>query len=336
MNEQKFSRVCIPCSTYVLTFYLLMSNQEEIDKTFFFFAHTIPENVRKKFPNSTFIDLNDVWHKNKYILALYTLIKRRKKWPFIFYADIYGLDFYWDLLRGLKMNYIEDCPNILDIWENSSLYSAYKEFETYSPLKKRLKRLLFGDYYQHPVGTSSMTMAVYTSSPYDKPYHKNKRNIVKRLSEEWESCSKEKKQYILRIFDLNQEDIQKLASRKVILLTQAFVEDGKMSEKEQVEMYRIIIEHYGEKNIIIKPHPRDKIDYKKEFSKALFFDKKMPMQMLAAMGVTFECVATVNSSSALSFGTDANIDWWGEQMDKEIIRDEGFLTLEEAKQVLCH
>lgn len=91
------SRVCIPCSTYVLTFYLLMSSQKEIDNTFFFFAHTIPENIRKKFPNSTFIDLKDFWHKNKYVLALYTLVKRRKDWAFLFDADIYGLDFYWDL-----------------------------------------------------------------------------------------------------------------------------------------------------------------------------------------------------------------------------------------------
>ena len=36
MNNSKMSRVCIPCSTYVLTFYLLMSSQKEIDNTFSF------------------------------------------------------------------------------------------------------------------------------------------------------------------------------------------------------------------------------------------------------------------------------------------------------------
>ena len=50
------SRVCIPCSTYVLTFYLLMSSPKEIDNTFFFFAHPIPENNGKKFLNSTLPD----------------------------------------------------------------------------------------------------------------------------------------------------------------------------------------------------------------------------------------------------------------------------------------
>ena len=111
---------------------------------------------------------------------------------------------------------------------------------------------------------------------------------------------------------------------------------GKMSDKEQIEMYRTIIEHYGEENIIIKKHPRDGRNYEKDFPEALHFNKNIPMQMLAVMGVSFKCVATVNSSSALSFGADVNIDWWGEQMDEELIRDEGFLTLKEAKQVLFH
>ena len=93
---------------------------------------------------------------------------------------------------------------------------------------------------------------------------------------------------------------------------------------------------YGEKNIIIKKHPRDGRNYEKEFPQALHFNKNIPMQMLAVMGVSFECVVTVNSSSALSFGAEANIDWWGEQMDEELICDEGFLTLKEAKQVLLH
>lgn len=48
MNNSKMSRVCIPCSTYVLTFYLLMSSQKEIDNTFFFFAHTLKEYRSKE------------------------------------------------------------------------------------------------------------------------------------------------------------------------------------------------------------------------------------------------------------------------------------------------
>ena len=49
---------------------------------------------------------------------------------------------------------------------------------------------------------------------------------------------------------------------KVILLTQPYAIDGHMTEEEQMNVYRKIVSHYGEDNVVIKPHPRDKCDYK--------------------------------------------------------------------------
>ena len=175
---------------------------------------------------------------------------------------------------------------------------------------------------------------IYTSSPYNKSYHYGKRNIVKNLKEEWENSSIEKKQFILDIFDISIKDFALLKSRKVLLLTQPFYEDGKMSINKQIDMYRNIIRHYGEENVIIKPHPRDKCDYKKEIPNILYFAKQIPMQLLAIFGLTLDHLVTINSSSALSFGSTVNIDWWAEQMDKDIIEDMGFKTLNEAKSAL--
>jgi hypothetical protein len=42
----------------------------------------------------------------------------------------------------------------------------------------------------------------------------------------------------------------------------------------------------------------------------------------------------VNSSSAFSFGEDADIDWWAEKLDYERITDGGVKTLAEAKKLL--
>ena len=41
-----------------------------------------------------------------------------------------------------------------------------------------------------------------------------------------------------------------------------------------------------------------------------------------------------NSSSALSFGLDTAIDWWAEEMERDLVKDEGFCTLQEARQAL--
>lgn len=47
MNKKNFHRVCIPCSTYVLTFYLLMSSKKEIDETFFSLPTPFPRVSEK-------------------------------------------------------------------------------------------------------------------------------------------------------------------------------------------------------------------------------------------------------------------------------------------------
>lgn len=335
MSKHKtYTRACIPCSVYALTFYLLMSSKQEINNTCFFFAHTIPEPIRKKFSNAIFIDINDFWHRNKYLLAPYTFIKRKIRWPFLDKAEIFGLDFYWDLLRGLNMNYIEDCPNVLDIWETSRLYEFYQKGQTESTIKRKIKQWLFGKYYQCPVGTSSAVKAIYTSSPYNKPYHQGKLKIVIDLKQTWENCDTEKKEFILNIFDLTTNDLQILKSRKVILLTQPYVEDKKMSEEQLISIYNDIINKYGTENVLIKPHPRDKREYKHFFPNTSLFNKSVPMQLLALLGVNYEHIATINSSSALSFGIDAPIDWWAEKLEPNLVCDEGFCTLADAKKTL--
>ena len=317
-----------------MTYYLLMSTKEEINNTFFFFAHTLPVNLRSHFPNSTFLNIKGSWiYKFNFLLAPYMIVKRFIKWPFLFKADIYGLDFYWFLLRGLKNNYIEDCPFVLDIWETSSLYKFYIEAENTNLIKKLLRRLLYGEYYLHPVGTSSSTKAIYTSIPYNKPYHKGLPNIVVDLRKAWRDSCEEKKNFILSVYGITNEDLELMKTRNVLILTQPMYIDKVMSRDEQIDIYREMIDKYGILNVIVKPHPRDTLDYKGLFPGVIYFNKVVPMQLLAILGVNFKKVATVNSSSALSFGKDADIDWWAEQLDCPRITDSGVKTLAEAKRL---
>jgi hypothetical protein len=312
-----------------------MSSKEEIDNTFFFFAHTIPENLRKHFHNSAYLPIKESRiYQNPFLLAPYMIFKRRISWPFLFHAEIFGLDFFWYLLRGLKFNYIEDCPNVLDIWETSSLYQNYLN-ATNSPLiKKWLRKLLFGEYYCFPVGTSKSVKAIYASSPNDKSYHKGKEHYVIDLKDLWDKSSTEKKNFIQGIYNISEEDFALLRSSSVIILTQPLCYDGIMSQDEQISIYRSMIEYYGAENIIIKPHPRDVTNYPEIFPNVKYLSKPIPMQILSLWGVNFEKVVTVNSSSALSFGKDADIDWWAEKMDFPRITDAGVKTLEEAKDLI--
>lgn len=334
MNKRKFDKVCIPGSMYCLAFYLLMNTKEEIENTFFFMTPSIPLGLRKKFPNYTYLNLNNsILYKNKILLSLYMIIKRRISWNFLFTAEIYGLDFYWFLLRGIKMNYIEDGPFVFDIWERSSLYKNWQASKRKNIIKRTLKRILFGEYYSNPVGTSSLVKKIYSSSPVSKPYYINKEIEIVNLKEAWHKSSQEQKNYILSIFNISNNDIERIQSRNTIILTQPMYIDKVMSKEDQIDIYRQMIKKYGEENCIIKPHPRDLIDYQKLFPGSIYFNKSVPMQLLAIWGASFKKVVTVNSSSALSFGKDADIDWWAEVLDYPKLINSGVKTLKEAKQL---
>lgn len=328
--QQERQRVCMPNSLYCFMYYLFLSTEEQIDNTIYFFTKDIPEEIQQHMPHHHFVDTLK-WGRNRYFTSLYWMVFRNIKYPELKHADIYGLDFNWWLLRGLKMSYIEDGPCVLDIWEKGTTYSSYKAFMNRGFLKKTLSSLFFGEYYCRPLGTSPLTTTIYTSAPYNKPYHQGKQNVVMRLDDAWNNASSCKKKRILEIFNIDDDCMRQLNSRSVIILTQPYAADRHMTEEEQVNIYRKMVETYGEGNVIIKPHPRDKTDYKHLFPNVTVFDKIIPMQFLVLLGANFERVATINSSSALSFGKDATIDWWAEKMDRDVVKDEGFLTLEDAK-----
>ncbi len=315
-----------------------MSTEEEIRNTTFFFGMSIPESVKRHFPRHYTLDEEKENHyiKNKYVRSLAMKIMRRRWYPELYGSEIYGLDFHYSLLRGFRINYIEDAPCVLDVFENTHLYECYKRFMAQPAFVRWCKRLLFGDYYQCPVGTSPLVKCIYTSTPpAHKEYHEGKEQRQVDLEKSWRESPETKKEFILRVFGLDGSQLEALCRRDTILLTQPFAVDRKMTEAEQIGMYREIVGHYGEENVVVKPHPRDRCDYRKEFPGALVFDKPVPMQFLVMLGCgKFSHIATVNSSSALSFGADAPIDWWGERMDEKVIRDNGFLTLAEAKASL--
>ena len=193
--------------------------------------------------------------------------------------------------------------------------------------------MLRGDFYQQPIATSNAVTDIYTTAFYEKPYHNGKKLHVHSWQELWDKSSKEKQQYIYKIFGISQKDIEMLQKKKIILLTQAFSDDKMMTENEQIELYRKILQNYSAEEVVIKPHPRDFINYKEAFPHVMYFDKVVPMQILKVWGADFDVIATVTSSSALTFGIDKQIDWYGSYMHPGIIKNEGLRTLEDAIEI---
>lgn len=111
--------------------------------------------------------------------------------------------------------------------------------------------------------------------------------LVRRLTQE-------DKNMILRIFmedmDALMEQLSCGAAKKVLVLTEPLC-----SLDVRERLFRDLIEQYGQgAQVLIKPHPRDVLDYHTVFPQHIVLDGKFPMEILNFIeGLTFEKVVSV-------------------------------------------
>lgn len=331
MKAGKKYRVCIAEALYPMLLYLLISSEDEIRRTIFIVDYRIESRIIERLPHVVFEDITkDIYLRSKWAMCLYGWWLRFSRFRFMNHADIYGLDFKWYLLNKLHINYIEDAPNIFNLWETSPMYRQYLKSQNIKPWKRKLRKLIFGDFFRNPVATSDSVNDVYVTAPSYKPYLKGKNQVVVDMASEWNNSPEGKKQLILSIFDISNSDLEDIKKKKVMLLTQAFYDDKMVTEDEQIKIYRKILDNYDHNEVIIKAHPRDRLDYRKAFPDIMYFDKVVPLQFLSIIGIKFSHVATVSSSSALSFGDNIKIDWYGGGVHPAILKAEGVRTLDDA------
>jgi len=112
-----------------------------------------------------------------------------------------------------------------------------------------------------------------------------------------EGLTKEDQALLVRLFVANIEEIQEKLSmgrEKVLLLTEPLCE---LPVRERI--FRDCIDLYGhpegtEAVILIKPHPRDLLDYETLFSEYIILDRKFPMEVLNYIeGLRFRRVISV-------------------------------------------
>lgn len=112
-----------------------------------------------------------------------------------------------------------------------------------------------------------------------------------------DSLTKEDKALLVRLFIANIGEIEeKLATGKdnILLLTEPLCE---LPVREKI--FRDCIDLYGQTEgadsvILIKPHPRDLLDYEEKFSDHIVLDRKFPMEVLNYIeGLTFRRVISV-------------------------------------------
>lgn len=128
-------------------------------------------------------------------------------------------------------------------------------------------------------------------------------NIIERPREDMlKALSKEEKRAIFNIFLDDLGELFKLKNQLAIVFTSVLVNDGWVdNEKTQIDIYREIVNKLEQEGfyVVIKPHPRDKVIYNKDFRDCYIMDRMFPSEILDFSDKVHFCKGIVIASSAM-------------------------------------
>ena len=311
-NLEYITRVCHPSNGSTLLQYLLISSLKEIEHTFFFINDNyISQNIYKHFQNCYVSHAESSVYLIKILtLVWYSVLRfiQNIRWPFLKKADIFIADHtYLGWVLGWKNNY-----TLLSDGMAIYQYPFYKP--PISILHNIIINLMFYPFPNKRYGQTDKCVKIIVTDiiPDASPLRK-KELISIDYHDLWQKSSPEKKDMIIRLFDISKQDVETLQNCETILLTQGFSELKIMSEDEKIASFKRMIDYYGLKNFVIKTHPQEVTDYSRYFPDAKIIRSRVPIELLAVIGNQCTKVATMFSSGASAFGKTATIYWGGQR-----------------------
>ena len=330
--KRKFDNVCFVTTIYALLIYLLHSDLEIIENTLFVFSDTFPKNVGIRLPSHIF--LKDIINKKNIIIKFFFyhpkiswIYYKYIRWKLFSYVNkeykIYAQDhlyFSSTIIGNHDYTLIEDSKDFFS-----------QEIINKRPLSSRSRILTFfiGEAHSRSIGRNRKCIELLSTSNNVAKELKHKKNTICDIHREWEIASDAKKDLIKSIYGVNEDIIKSLKSFDAILFTQNLYFYPVISKEEQVELYRKIIGKYPSYKFIIKPHPIDKIEYERYIDniKVLRSDIPIPSQLLSLMGVKFKKYITIFSSAINDLDAEADIDWYGTEVDERLMRRFGRIPI---------
>jgi hypothetical protein len=131
------------------------------------------------------------------------------------------------------------------------------------------------------------------------------------LYENFKSISTAEREIILQVFGVPVNNSN--SSKRSLLVTQPFSEDGFVSEQKKISIYKKLIKS----DTVIKPHPREVTDYSCHFTNEVM-QYDVPLELYVLSGYDFYLYITVYSSIVFSLSEDSQIQIMGVDFDKEL------------------
>ena len=319
MKFDDFKRFCIADTVYALFVYLLYSSEEDIKNTFYFFQSGIPDSVQQKLPNRRKFSLIYGWNMVRKAIAL-TIIRLicRMRYRIPAGSTVLAQDqipIFGYLIGKNDYTLLSDGPQC---FSSNAAYFERVQREKNS-FRAFLSRLILTKWYFRLYGFNRQCKKIVVEEMDHADYVDQKLMEVVDFRETWDKASDSKREMILDIFGLSGELRKCITGRNVVLFTQQLSTDGTITEAEQIKIYRDALAGYDLSKVVIKPHPRDKVDYSKYFPECGILNSPAPMQLIGLQEWWngFDTAITIFSSSVTSV-PNAKIVWLGTEIHPKI------------------
>jgi hypothetical protein len=213
------------------------------------------------------------------------------KYDEIYIFQDYGAIGYLLSKQKIRYNLLEDGT---DCYKNK--YSDILKKRQKKSLIKYIKRLF--NFYDR--GQSKFIKSIEVNDATDLFLKHD--NVVELPKDElFESVKDEERKVILNIFLENDESLKE-KEIDLLLLTQPLDIDGFVEcEEQKIDVYKRIISDFSEcGKIIIKPHPREELDYSKVFSNnnlVEVINKNFPIEIINFLNIGIKRVVTIKSTA---------------------------------------
>ena len=326
-----YKNICSVSTMYSLLLYLLHSDKEDIEKTFFFFHHTIPEDISKCFEGQYFrlpSPGSKGWVKSvkMRLLFWYKYIKwfklpsfRHKK---LFIQD--HLEHSAIMIGHKYYTLLEDAPGAFNFYDNGFFGKNDREFIERPAYK--FKRIWCGPVIYKSFGHNLQCTDVILSAHYDLDYLKHKTLHYVNIKQKWSEASEAKRQLICKLLSIDSGVCREYQKRSIVLFTQPLYKDG-VSMSIHEEIYKKLIAKYPQDQLLLKIHPRDdQFPYESLFPNVAVIRNPLPSQLLELIGIKFDKAVTLFSTAVFDLGYHLPIDWYGTECHPAVLNKSGHVN----------
>lgn len=288
-------KICVIDSVYTFMVFMLI-NIEHYKDFFYVFWRNVPDSIFNRMPHKI---------RNEYPLGCisnpYRLYNNYRLWRN--FNRIMTQNSLWGL-PACGQDHLPFSRCLLN-FTNVNFEEYEDGLENYNHQREKirfifLRRLLFADRLQS-FAFANRVLRAYLTHPelHIDPLVKDKVVWID-LKSKWDSLTIEQKEFMCDLFDMRTLNVA--PNRNTLIITRPLAEDGICSEEDKIRMIGSMIEGVDSSDLVIKPHYRERTNYKEYFKGVTVLNGKFPIELfLLKFGGQFSKILSVGKSSVELF-----------------------------------